>query len=563
MPSSLLPPPPLITTAAIDLVRSVMMLRVLLATLWLLAVPLAATADQTILGKQLQIKNPSTADKRKIVLKASEAASANTVVGDPTLNGATLSIEVDGGSASAQVFTLPIGNNLAGHPFWSGDAVKGFRYRDAQGENGPVGTLQIKKASNSNFQIKALARGTLGPISVLPPDDGIGGCAQLVINGGDSYSVLFGDGAIKNKGATLFSIINPTTEGTCTTTPTTCSAPEPFPTFPGPLAANVLYPNEFGVDVSNLNVDLCAIMGAVSLTRLTTDVAIIATEPRGVQGSPLTLSPAQVQQQNIAALAAAQYMQDEFDAAGYTSTFDNVAHGSGVTAPNVIADLPGTTCPGTVFTVGGHYDSENNTRGADDNASGAAGVLELARVFRAWPLPMTVRFVGFPFEEGGRLGSRQIAQQQLVSGTDVAGMLSVEMIGYTKAGNDAFLGIPNNFLISISRTEDPESIYLARVFAAAYYAYVSNFVSFGAVVDPLVVPEINGSDHLAWWERGFPAILAVDMAGFRNLNYHTANDTPATLDYGFLTNSTKAIAAGLAAFGSVDANNDGTPDVCQ
>ncbi|MGH7787955.1 MAG: hypothetical protein ACRERC_13875 [Candidatus Binatia bacterium] len=195
-----------------------MMRRVLLATLWLLAVPFAAdAADQTILGKQLQLKDPSTPDKRKIVLKALEEASTNTLVGDPTLTGAMLSIAVYGGSASAQVFSLPIGNNLAGKPFWSGDAVKGFKYKDAQGENGPVKKLQIKKAPNGNFQIKAVALGKLGSITVLPPDDGVGGCVQLVINGGDSYSVRFGDGDIKNKGAKLFKIINPLTEGTCTT----------------------------------------------------------------------------------------------------------------------------------------------------------------------------------------------------------------------------------------------------------------------------------------------------------------------------------------------------------
>lgn len=221
-----------------------------------------------------------------------------------------------------------------------------------------------------------------------------------------------------------------------------------------------------------------------------------------------------------------------------------MTHGSGNVLPNVIADLPGTTCSDTVFVVGAHYDTENNTTGGDDNASGVAGTLELARVLRSTPLPMTVRFVGFPYEEDGRLGSRQLAQRLLEARTDVAGMLSLEMIGFTKPGDDAFLGVPNDYLATVA---NPASTYLGQVFGAAHYEYVPSFFAPAAVIDPAAIPDINDSDHLAFWERGYKALLVTDTAQFRNPNYHTPGDTANTLDIGFMANSTRATVAGLAA----------------
>ena len=183
-----------------------------------LALPLSATAaDQAILGKQLLVKDPSTADKRKIVLKALEAASPDTLVGDPVTNGATLSITLYAGSASAQVFTLPSGiSPQTGKPFWKGDAAKGFTYKDAKGDNGPVKIAKLKKAPNGKFLIKVVVSGKLGAITLVPPNPGSGACARLAIGGGgDAYNIRFADGDIKNKAAKLFQIKNPLTQGTC------------------------------------------------------------------------------------------------------------------------------------------------------------------------------------------------------------------------------------------------------------------------------------------------------------------------------------------------------------
>lgn len=181
-------------------------------------------ADQTILGDTLQVKNPSTADKRKIVGKAKEKGSDNTLVGDPTVAGATLTIRANGGTPSSQTFSLPAGTSAStGKPFWSGDAVKGFKYKDAKSENGPIKGVAIRRSGKGVFQIAASGGSKVAAITVLPPDPGTDGCLLLEIAGGDTYSVQFApnDGVVTNKGPREYKHKKPSGEGTCVTTTTT------------------------------------------------------------------------------------------------------------------------------------------------------------------------------------------------------------------------------------------------------------------------------------------------------------------------------------------------------
>jgi len=179
----------------------------------------AHAADQTILGNTLQLKNPSTPDKRKIVGKAYEKASADTIVGDPTVSGATITVRANGGTPSEQTFNLPQGTSASsGKPFWSGDSVKGFKYKDSKFENGTaIKAVGIKKSSSGAFQIKLTGISKVNPITVLPPNLGTDGCILLSITGGDSYSVAFLplDGTITNKGPLQYTHKKVTLEGSC------------------------------------------------------------------------------------------------------------------------------------------------------------------------------------------------------------------------------------------------------------------------------------------------------------------------------------------------------------
>jgi hypothetical protein len=197
------------------------------ASVFVFAAGLAYAADQTILGNSLTVKNPSTPDKRKITGKGKEKNSTNTLVGNPVLLGGTVTISAGGGTPSSQTFLLPQGNSaITGKPFWSGDAVKGFKYKDSKGEQSAIKSAQIKKSSGGAFSIKVVASGKLGPVLVTPPNPGTNGCVLLGLNGGDTYSVAFlaGNGLVTNKGTALYKHKKVTVEGSCVVTTTTTSS---------------------------------------------------------------------------------------------------------------------------------------------------------------------------------------------------------------------------------------------------------------------------------------------------------------------------------------------------
>jgi hypothetical protein len=208
------------------------MTRILLALL--LGATVVHAADQTILGTEFVVKDPGSAVKRKLTSKAKEKASSNTLVGDPTVDGATLTVSAHGATSTEQTFALPQGTNAKGKPFWTGSATAGFKYKDSKGENGAVAQAAIKKNKKGVFTIafnasgkNGTASGGPGPndVSVVPPNPGDSGCVLLQLTGGDSYSVRFGpgDGKVTNKTG-LFKVTKPTEEGTCATTTTTTLA---------------------------------------------------------------------------------------------------------------------------------------------------------------------------------------------------------------------------------------------------------------------------------------------------------------------------------------------------
>src|ERR1041384_7842049 len=144
------------------------MRRILVALALGVSVTSVLAADQTILGKRLLVKDPSTPDKRRITGDAREWPSPNEVVGNPTLAGATLTIRVDGDHPSEQTFPLPQGRTLGGKPFWTGTSTDNYKYKDAKGEQGPVGAVQIRRSTSGVFQIKVKISGKYASVSVVP-----------------------------------------------------------------------------------------------------------------------------------------------------------------------------------------------------------------------------------------------------------------------------------------------------------------------------------------------------------------------------------------------------------
>jgi hypothetical protein len=201
-----------------------------------LAAIAAYAADQTVLGRFFSVKAmPGGPTKTKVI--ALEKNSNDTLVGDPTATGsaggAILQIFANGGTPSSQSFVLNQGTNSRGKPFWSGDAVKGFKYNDSRGEQSAVKSLSIALKQGGTFRIKATISSKNGPVSIVPPDPGTSACVavRLGVNGtsGDRYSAQFGpECELTNKDATLFRATKPRNEGECpsgvTTTTTSTSS---------------------------------------------------------------------------------------------------------------------------------------------------------------------------------------------------------------------------------------------------------------------------------------------------------------------------------------------------
>jgi Zn-dependent M28 family amino/carboxypeptidase len=261
----------------------------------------------------------------------------------------------------------------------------------------------------------------------------------------------------------------------------------------------------------------------------------------------------------------AGYVHTQLGALGLSVQDDPVTH-SGQTFPNVIGTLPGTVCPGASIIVGAHYDAGEGATGADDNASGVAAVLEIARLLSTQSFQPSIQFVGFSFEEDGLIGSKQMAHEAGTAHARIAGVLVLDMIGYTcdESGCQTYPpgysgpGIGN----FISVTGNTVSAPLLQTFTAASASAVP-----ALPVSPLEVPangdhDTRGSDHSPFWDWGYRALAIDDTANFRNPNYHTPLDTLSTLDLSFAADVTNAILAAVVAAATADQDHDGRADAC-
>jgi hypothetical protein len=169
-------------------------------------------ADQTLVGRSLAVRDRSNgADPAapRLAAVAKEIASANTIVGDPTVRGAVLDISLAGANPSTQTFVL-----LPDGAMWTALPSGGFRYSDPNGEKGAVNRVFFKRSAAGTFVLRVSARAANGMLNLLPPDPGTEGFVTLRFPAGDRYCVRFGaDGTVRNDGAKLFRVAAPGIEG--------------------------------------------------------------------------------------------------------------------------------------------------------------------------------------------------------------------------------------------------------------------------------------------------------------------------------------------------------------
>lgn len=206
---------------------------------------------------------------------------------------------------------------------------------------------------------------------------------------------------------------------------------------------------------------------------------------------------------------------------------------------NVIATF-GPTTPSRII-VGAHYDGCQDTPGADDNASGVAGLIELAYLLGKADLKQQVELVAYtleepPFFRTGNMGSARHAYQLRQDGVTVDAMICLEMIGYfsEEKGSQQFPSTflkmlypeTGNFIAVIGRTGDHKLIRQLKTSMRG-----ATDLPVEALCAPEGFPGIDFSDHLNFWNHGFSAVMVTDTAFFRNHRYHTSGDTVDTLNF--------------------------------
>lgn len=237
---------------------------------------------------------------------------------------------------------------------------------------------------------------------------------------------------------------------------------------------------------------------------------------------------------------SASYIIDRLRSLGYTIS-EEPFKADNRQVINVVAELKGIRHPDEIVVVGAHYDSPPGSPGANDNTSGVAALLELARKFKDIQPGQTLRLVAFvneepPFFQTEQMGSRVHAINAKKRGEKIVAMLSLETIGYysDQPGSQQypppfsyFYPDAGNFIAFVgnlgSRSLLRNSIRTFRE--------TTSFPSDG-VAAPEFIKGIGWSDHWAFWQEGYPGIMITDTAPYRYPHYHEATDTPDKLDYG-------------------------------
>jgi len=230
---------------------------------------------------------------------------------------------------------------------------------------------------------------------------------------------------------------------------------------------------------------------------------------------------------------------------------------------NVAASRPGREGDQPALLVGAHYDGMTGTPGADDNASGVAALLAVAKALGATPTDRPVEFAGFTLEEpqhgmDGRFrhGSRRFAKDARRSGRKYAGVYILESVGCTDArfGSQRVplrtaIPVPDagTFLCVVGNRRSRDLMWH---FGKAAKDHVPDLttISYQAPFSGRILPMTRWSDHAPFWDRGYPALMLTDTVPLRNPHCHQPTDTPDTLDYDFLTRVTRALLAAIGCF---------------
>ncbi len=237
--------------------------------------------------------------------------------------------------------------------------------------------------------------------------------------------------------------------------------------------------------------------------------------------------------------AAADFLEVSLAKSGYAARRQGYDV-AGVTCYNIEAEIQGSDRGNEIVIIGAHYDSVEGCPGANDNATGAAAVIALARLLAGKKRSRTVRFVEFvneepPYFRSSQMGSVVYAKHCRKRCEKIVAMLSLETIGYysDEKGSQKYpfpfgLIYPStgNFIGFVGNTLSGR---LVRDVIASFRRH-TKFPSEGGAL-PCIIPGIDLSDQWAFWQEGYPGVMVTDTALFRYPYYHARGDTPDKVQY--------------------------------
>ncbi len=241
------------------------------------------------------------------------------------------------------------------------------------------------------------------------------------------------------------------------------------------------------------------------------------------------------------------YIINELKKQGWESSLEQFPRGV-----NIFAEKPGTDSEAGAILLAAHYDTVLNSPGADDNATGVAVLLEIARLFNSDSTPRTLQLAFFDQEEAGLLGSRAFVNNQARL-QNLRGVIVMDMVGYAcyTAGCQK---TPSGF--PITPTSD-KGDFLAVVGDTEHLPLINTFKNVGENINnssqlppvftlpvPLkgvLTPDVLRSDHAPFWLQGIGALLVTDTANLRSSFYHQPSDTPDNIERDFFAGAAQLV----------------------
>ena len=302
---------------------------------------------------------------------------------------------------------------------------------------------------------------------------------------------------------------------------------------------------QIAIDISNANFSYFQLRAKDNFEPALADVLDLVSEKR-IENDISMMEGTRHFRSGVELLSQTRgYIKDQYALCGVASA-EHRFNRSGEIGVNIIGSIEGISHNPPRMLIIGHYDTIETTPGADDNASGTAGVLEAMRILSQFSFEYTIDFIALDMEELGLVGSKRYVAE-IAKDQNILGVINFEMIGYTCTMEEcAHLPLANSRIYNIASVFATD---LQNTFSSIGADYVPELTIQNTVDDGN--PNFRRSDHAPFWDAGIPALFITDGANFRNPHYHQTTDELQTLDLVYATRIVKTAVGTVASLSNI------------